>query len=184
MDGGGALAGVARGVGLRLEVLAGVHDTVAQDEDTELVAPAVGGEVARVPGEQPVGAALGVVGGGELQLGGVGDVEGVVAAGADDGPGPGVAAEPVERVGRLPRGGPGQHGGLHLGDTVPDEAFDGEVLLGRGPPGVGSGGQGHHVVVLQQLLEAGEGLPVVRRDLVEQDDVGYEVQPLLGDPEP
>ena len=108
-------------------------------------------------------------------------MEGVVAAGADDGPGPGVAAEALERVGRLARGGPRQHRGLHLGDAVPQEAFDGEVLLGGGPPGVGTGGEGHHAVALQESLEAGEDTPVVRWDLVEQDDVGDEVQPLLGD---
>ncbi|CAM5266437.1 hypothetical protein SGLAM104S_06931 [Streptomyces glaucescens] len=42
VHGGGALAGVAGGVGLRLDVLAGVDDLAVQHEDPELVTAAVG----------------------------------------------------------------------------------------------------------------------------------------------
>src|SRR5690606_14270387 len=133
---------------------------------------------------QPVGVAGGVEGGGveELLLGG--DVEGVVAAGADDGPGPGVPAELVEGVAGLVGCGAGQDEGLHVGDAVAPEPFHGEVLLGGGAPGGRAGAGGDHGVRFQQGLERGEFTAAVRRDLVQDDDVGGEVDAFGGDVEP
>jgi hypothetical protein len=184
VHGGGALAGVAGGVGFWLDVLAGVDHLAVQHEHPELVASAVGPEVAGVAGQQPVGVALGVISGGVLQLLLGGDVEGVVAAGADHGPGPGVAAELVESGDGLVRLGPGQDDGLHVGDAVAAEPLDGAVLLGRGAPGRGSGAEGDDVVLAQQPLEGGQGAAAVRRDLVEHDDVGYDVEAFRGHPQP